>query len=132
MRYDANQHNVFRDHRKAEALQKLLTRHEAALNARRQLLREDIAPEPGESRDAIESSADNFSRAVSAALLESAARTVQSIEDALRRLRTGIYGRCLDCASPIPAVRLQVLPFAERCRDCQEQCDSEPRYLLVA
>lgn len=127
MRYYVKQRNDVHDSRRAETLQRLLARHEAELCARKQLLRDDIAPEPGEGRDAVESSADNFARDVGAALLEATARTVQSIEDALRRLKTGADGTCLDCGSRIPAVRLQALPFAERCRDCQQQYDPAPR-----
>ena len=110
-----------------DVLKRLLARQKAELSARKQLLREDIAPEPGEGRDALESSADTFARDVGAAILEVTARTVQGIEDALRRLKTGAYGTCLDCGESIPALRLQALPFAERCRDCQQQCDPAPR-----
>jgi RNA polymerase-binding transcription factor len=107
-------------------LYRLLARQKAELSARKQLLRDDITPGPGEGRDALESSADNFARDVGAAILEVTARTVQGIEDALRRLKTGAYGTCLDCGEKIPALRLQALPFAERCRDCQLQCDPVP------
>jgi DnaK suppressor protein len=110
--------------REAQALQRLLARHEAELAARKQLLRDDISPEPGEARGAVESSADTFARHVGATLLEASARTARSIEDALRRLSAGAYGRCLDCGSTITPLRLQALPFAERCRDCQENLES--------
>ena len=91
-------------------------------------MRDDLVPEPGEACDAVESSADHFARDVGAAIVEVTARTVQSIEDALKRLKYGGYGACLDCGCHIPALRLRALPFAERCRDCQQQYDSAPRY----
>jgi DnaK suppressor protein len=127
MRYYVKQGKAGHHDRRAAALQDLLARHEAELAARKQLLRDDIIQEPGEGRDAVESSADNFARDVGAALLEATARTVQGIEDALRRLKTGAYGTCQDCGDRIPALRLQALPFAERCRDCQQQYDPAPR-----
>lgn len=108
-------------------LNRLLARQQAELSSRRRLLRDDITPEPGEGRDALESSADTFARDVGAAILEVTARTVQGIEDALQRIKTGAYGTCVDCGEKIPALRLQALPFAERCRDCQQQCDPAPR-----
>jgi DnaK suppressor protein len=111
------------DNRRAETLRRLLARHEEELSARKQLLRGDMTPEPGESRNALESSADNFARDVGAVVLETSARTVRGIQGALRRLKTGAYGLCADCGDPIPALRLRALPFAERCRDCQQQCD---------
>lgn len=41
------------------------------------------------------------------------------IDDALMRLRQPGYGRCIDCAAVIPFDRLQQLPQALRCLDCQ-------------
>jgi DnaK suppressor protein len=119
------------DDRRSEALRQLLARHEADLDARKQLLKEDIAPEPGVAGGSVESSADTFARDVGAALLEATARTVRSIKQALHRLEDGGYGRCVDCGTVIAAQRLRALPFAERCRDCQQRCDSEPRSSLL-
>ncbi len=127
MRYYPNQRKSRHQEHQAAALERLLARHEAELSERKHLLRDDIVQEPGEGRDAVESSADNFARDVGAALLEATSRTVQGIEDALRRLKNGVYGTCQDCGEAIPPLRLQALPFAERCRDCQQQYDPAPR-----
>ena len=123
MRYEVKQR--VEDGRKSEALRRLLARHETELDARKQLLKEDIVPEPGEAGGSVESSADTFARDVGAALLDATARTVRSIKQALHRLEEGAYGRCVGCDSAIAALRLRALPFAERCRDCQQRCDSE-------
>jgi DnaK suppressor protein len=125
MRHEVKQRNED-DGRQSEALRRLLARHEAELDTRKQLLKGDIVPEPGEAGGSVESSADTFARDVGAALLEATARTVRSIRQALHRLEDGGYGRCVDCASAIAAQRLRALPFAERCRECQQRCDSEP------
>ena len=106
-----------------EMLRQLLARHEAELASRKQLLRDEIAPEPGERTEPLEPSAGNAARDLEAALLEATARTVQALDDALRRVKTGSYGSCIECTGPIPDARLQALPFAERCRGCQEQYD---------
>jgi DnaK suppressor protein len=42
------------------------------------------------------------------------------VEEALDRLDSGDYGTCLCCEEPIPAKRLQVLPWARYCVRCQE------------
>ncbi len=39
--------------------------------------------------------------------------------DALRRLRSADYGRCMDCNAAIPFQRLLVEPQAERCLACE-------------
>lgn len=43
------------------------------------------------------------------------------IEEALRKIDAGTYGICDDCEEEIPAGRLNVMPFALRCVDCQEK-----------
>lgn len=111
----------------AQTLERLLRRNEDELVARRQLLRDDIPAEAAQVRDSAESCSDTFAEDVGAAVLEVTARTVQGIEDALRRLATGHYGSCADCGRRIPPQRLRAVPFAARCRDCQQECDLQGR-----
>lgn len=49
---------------------------------------------------------------------------LQDIEDALMRLKLPGYGRCIDCAAVIPFDRLQQLPQALRCVDCQAAAEA--------
>jgi DnaK suppressor protein len=48
------------------------------------------------------------------------AETLTKINDALRRLDEGAYGYCADCGGEISDKRLRALPFAVRCKDCEE------------
>jgi len=43
----------------------------------------------------------------------------QALTDALQRLHTGTYGRCLYCGELITASRLLVIPETEHCRKCR-------------
>jgi DnaK suppressor protein len=43
------------------------------------------------------------------------------VEEALDRVQSGDYGVCLACEQPIPPKRLQALPWARYCVQCQEQ-----------
>jgi DnaK suppressor protein len=54
------------------------------------------------------------------ALIQMKAETVNRIDTALRRLEEGTYGRCVECGDDIAATRLRALPFAVRCKDCEE------------
>ena len=45
---------------------------------------------------------------------------LRQVNAALDRLREGEYGVCTRCEQPIPARRLQVLPWAKHCVPCQE------------
>jgi DnaK suppressor protein len=46
---------------------------------------------------------------------------LRMVEEALDRLNSGDYGVCLACERPIPAKRLEALPWARYCVTCQTQ-----------
>ena len=50
-------------------------------------------------------------------------RTMERINAALDRLSEGTYGRCIRCGGAILAARLEVLPHAETCIDCQAEVE---------
>jgi DnaK suppressor protein len=56
-------------------------------------------------------------------LLEARNRTREQFDEALRRLNEGCYGLCQHCGSQIKEGRLKAIPFALRCRECQEQAE---------
>ncbi|MEU1619441.1 TraR/DksA C4-type zinc finger protein [Streptomyces sp. NPDC005722] len=49
---------------------------------------------------------------------EAIQRVLGEIEAAFARLQDGSYGVCPDCARPIPAERLEILPYARCCVAC--------------
>ncbi|HEX4148320.1 MAG TPA: TraR/DksA family transcriptional regulator, partial [Pirellulales bacterium] len=50
-------------------------------------------------------------------------RELASIENALERMRTGHYGVCEACAGRIPMARLNALPYATLCIECQRESE---------
>ena len=52
--------------------------------------------------------------------LESHRQGIIKLDDSIQKLDEGSYGVCDDCAEEISPGRLKVIPFATRCRDCQE------------
>jgi DnaK suppressor protein len=46
--------------------------------------------------------------------------TLQRVREALVRLDAGEYGDCAECGGEIAEQRLRALPFAVRCRACEE------------
>jgi DnaK suppressor protein len=44
---------------------------------------------------------------------------LKSVERALSRIEEGTYGICEDCEGEIPIGRLNAMPFAVRCVECQ-------------
>lgn len=50
-------------------------------------------------------------------------RRLEHVDRALERLRQGTYGVCGRCGRPIPVERLEAMPEAELCVDCQRRVD---------
>lgn len=60
-----------------------------------------------------------------AALIEGNERQRRQIRLALQAIEDGSYGTCSDCGRPIPPERLEALPEATRCVDCQRRLEAE-------
>ena len=58
------------------------------------------------------------------ALIQLKAETLDKIDNALRRIKEGNYGDCVSCGSQISEGRLRALPFALRCKDCEQAHES--------
>src|SRR5215212_3565894 len=71
--------------------------------------------------DAVESSEADIQEDLEFALIQMKSETLNKINDALRRLEQGDYGYCYECGEEIAEKRLRALPFAVRCKDCEEQ-----------
>ena len=70
--------------------------------------------------DAVESSEADIQDDIEFALIQMKSETLNKINDALVRLEQGDYGNCFDCGEEIAEKRLRALPFAVRCKDCEE------------
>jgi len=70
--------------------------------------------------DAVESAEADIQEDLEFALVQMKSETLNKINDALVRLEQGNYGYCFDCGEEIAEKRLRALPFAVRCKDCEE------------
>jgi RNA polymerase-binding transcription factor len=70
--------------------------------------------------DAAETSEADIQDDIELALIQMKSETLQKIEEALARLEEGTYGNCFECGDEISERRLRALPFAVRCKDCEE------------
>ena len=70
--------------------------------------------------DAGESSEADIQEDIEFALIQMKAETLTKINDALNRLEEGTYGYCAECGGEISDKRLRALPFAVRCKECEE------------
>jgi DnaK suppressor protein len=70
--------------------------------------------------DSVESSEADIQDEIEFALIQMKSETLNKIEEALRRLEEGTYGYCFECGEEVSEKRLRALPFAVRCKDCEE------------
>jgi DnaK suppressor protein len=70
--------------------------------------------------DAAETSGVDIQEDIEFALIQMKAETLTKIEEALKRLEDGSFGYCFECGEEISERRLRALPFAVRCKDCEE------------
>ena len=60
-------------------------------------------------------------------LASSEGRLLMEINEALRKLYAGEYGRCEICEKPIARARLEAMPYARLCLSCKEKEEKERR-----
>ena len=70
--------------------------------------------------DAAETSEADIQDDIEFALIQMKSETLHKIEEALARLDEGTFGYCFECGDEISERRLRALPFAVRCKDCEE------------
>ena len=50
-------------------------------------------------------------------------RVLQMVNEALERLKNGSYGLCVSCQGEVQVKRLEAVPWARHCFECQEKQD---------
>src|SRR6476661_7804801 len=95
------------------------------LLAERELLTEklkgsDLSIDDSETPDPVDLAVRNYSKNVQLAVSENESRQLTLIDEALMRIEDKEYGECQNCEKDISAKRLQAIPWARYCIDCQE------------
>ncbi|QDT69528.1 General stress protein 16O [Planctomycetes bacterium MalM25] len=70
--------------------------------------------------DVVDAALDAAQDEISSQLAEVESRELGSIEKALEKIRSGSYGDCEICNKRIPMARLNALPYATMCIECQQ------------
>jgi len=113
-----------------------LQKMKARLEAKRAELQESIAglteahPEPVGPIEASDGSQEFEDVAVDfleiqqeQSLLVNQQALLKEVEDALKRIEQGTYGKCVNCGRPIPEKRLEAIPWAALDVQCEEQLE---------
>jgi|SRR5690349_6905633 RNA polymerase-binding transcription factor len=96
----------------------------ASLEAERDRLRADlaegiVAPGPMTYGSQAAAATQVFEQQRDLALRERNEQHLAQVEAALARLDAGTYGACASCGRPIAPERLEAIPWAALCIDCQ-------------
>ena len=74
--------------------------------------------------DVVDAALDAAQDEISSQLAEVESRELAHIENAIERMRQGSYGQCEGCETKIPLARLNALPYAMTCIDCQRAAET--------
>lgn len=109
---------------------------------RRELMNEvqgrirDVRADGSKDREVFdqgESSEVDIQEDIEFALIQMKSETLNKINEAVRRLDEETYGNCFECGEEIAEARLRALPFAVRCKDCEEARETaEQRERMLA
>ena len=80
-----------------------------------------------ESGDVVDIASDTIDRTLLNSLGEADQRRLTMIDRALDRIRQETYGQCLSCGKQIPEARLEALPYAVLCVECQAKEERKNR-----
>lgn len=83
----------------------------------------DVQPEGGE--DYVDDAVSHYTREFLLSLSDHGRRQLMEVEQALVRLREGTFGDCLMCGEEIGERRIEAIPWAKYCVNCQELAEKE-------
>jgi len=104
-----------------EKYRRLLDEKKAALSAELAKTRSAEEETTEEStQDIADKAVSSYTREFLYSLTDGERSTLLQIDDALGRIEDASYGLCLSCSSLMTEKRLNAVPWAPYCLDCQE------------
>ncbi len=82
-------------------------------------LSEDAGEETAYDNHLADTATETYDRELDYTLEENSGHVLAEIDAALERITNGTYGRCTNCDGQIPVERLEALPWATLCIECQ-------------
>jgi DnaK suppressor protein len=80
----------------------------------------DLSVDDSETPDPVDLAVRNYSKNVQLAVSENESRQLVLIDEALMRIGDDEYGTCQNCEKDINPKRLEAIPWARYCIECQE------------
>lgn len=104
----------------------LLARRQEVVASQTTQLNELNAPEGKNHLADLEDISESAGVDSACEILDIHGATVSQIDVALEKIDAGNYGNCESCENPIPRARLEALPFAGLCVNCQRAKELQP------
>ena len=82
-----------------------------------------VAPDPMTYGSQAAAASQVFAQQRDLALRDRATTQLAQVDAALARIRAGSFGTCANCGREIAEARLEALPWAAHCIDCQTAID---------
>lgn len=80
----------------------------------------DLSVDASETPDPVDLAVRNYSKNVMLAVSENESRQLTMINEALERIEDDEYGLCQNCENNVNVKRLNAIPWARYCLDCQQ------------
>lgn len=113
--------------RQADRRQMLSERRDQIQDEMWRSIRAGRTSRPTDAGDELDHSDAHIQGELDVALLQIRAEALARIDEALRQFDAGECGRCVECGDEIAEGRLRALPYAVRCRSCEERREQEQR-----
>lgn len=108
-------------HIDVEKMQKRLRKEQRVLGEQVAEERKKVEPSLTANPDRTEIANEYAFRGRRMSVLDQLEEQLLDVNRALDRIEEGTYGICTNCGQPIQAERLEALPWAELCIDCQRK-----------
>lgn len=99
---------------------KLVAEREQVMRLYENDMRMSLLPDEDVTDDLVDRANNAYSRELHFAISDNEREKLGLIDAALERMNQGVFGTCLSCRRPVPTPRLQAVPWARYCTDCQE------------
>jgi len=112
------------DKKKAEYYKKrLVTQQEELLRMVINSERDGREADEEATQDVADKAVNSYTKEFLFHQSDKSRRVLQMVNEALERLKDGSYGLCLSCQGEVQVKRLEAVPWARHCIECQEKQD---------
>ena len=110
------------DKKKVELYKKqLLAKQEELLHAVSKSEQDGREADEEATQDIADKAANSYAKEFLFHRSDENRRVLELVYEALERIRSGAYGRCVACGEEVQAKRLEAVPWARHCFECQDK-----------